>query len=95
MTQDTEVQVVTYYRVRRPPTLPQYLYRRAVAELMKDVKGMTGVGIDPDTHRPSPLSAIKAKQGMRGLKARDLAVLHPDWVKEYRAKHGASDPTAV
>ena len=86
---DLQVQQITYFRIVKPPSLKQYLQRRAVAEAMKQVKGEKGVGIDPETQRMSPLSAIKAKELLKGTKAEDLMRLHPDWVEDYKREHGS------
>lgn len=77
------IQTVTYHRLVRPPTLKQWIYRKAVAELMVQVKGETGTDLDPETGRLAPASAIKAKELMKGLNAEKLIAEHPDWVKEY------------
>lgn len=91
MPDEMKIQQITYYRIVKPPTLKQYLHRRAVREVMSSVKGETGVGIDKDTNRPVPLSAIKAKEMLKGTKADDLMRLHPGWVEDYRREYGTED----
>ena len=87
MGKGVQVQQITYFRVLKPPTLKQFMIRRAVAQAMKQVQGETGVGIDPDTRRPTPISAIKAKELLKGVTAEDLMRLHPDWIEDYRREH--------
>lgn len=86
-----QVQQITYYRIVKPPSLKQYLIRRAVAVTMRKVEGEVGVGIDPETHRRSPLSAIKAKELLKGIKAENLMSEHPEWVEDYRREYGAGN----
>jgi hypothetical protein len=78
---------VEYYRQVKPPTLDQFLYRRAVRETMKAIKGKVGVTVNPSTGIPIPESALAAKEALKGLTAEKLAKEHPDWVEEYNKKH--------
>jgi len=82
-----QIQQITYYRAVKPPTLRQFVHRMAVAEIMKESKGEKGTGIDYETGRLSPLSAIKAKELLRGLKADELMKLHPQWIEEYNKRY--------
>jgi len=82
-----QIQQITYYRAVKPPTLRQFVHRMAVAEIMEESKGEKGTGIDYETGRLSPLSAIKAKELLRGLKADELMKLHPSWVEEYNRRY--------
>ena len=82
-----QIQKIEYYRIVKPPSLKQFIHRKAVAQAMKQVQGETGVGIDPDTRRPTPISAIKAKELLKGVTAEDLMRLHPDWIEDYRREH--------
>ncbi|MBA7660939.1 hypothetical protein ES703_68945 [subsurface metagenome] len=69
MTDEIQLQEIKYYRQRRPPTLKQYLYRRAVQEKMAEIKGKVGVTVNPDTGIPIPESALAAKKALKGLTA--------------------------
>jgi len=86
-----QIQEIRYFRLVKPPTLRQFLHRKAVADVMQKVKGETGTGFDPETKRITPLSAIKAKEMLRGMKAEDLMKSKPEWVEEYRRKYGNKD----
>lgn len=77
------MQKVEYWRRVRPPTLGQYLVRRMVRQVMTAGKDITGVGIDADSGRPTPMSAQAAKMRLKGLTAEDIAREHPEWVEEY------------
>jgi hypothetical protein len=83
-----EIQQITYLREVKPPTLRQYLQRRNVKEVMEQVKGETGIGVDPETKRNTPVSAIKAKEMLTGVTADELMKLHPDWIKDYEKEYG-------
>ena len=79
-----ELQQITYFRQVKPPTLKQYLHRRFVKETMQAVQGEKGIGMDPDSNRQMPISAIKAREMLKGQTADDLIVLHPEWVEDYK-----------
>ena len=83
-----KLQEIRYFRVIKPPTLKQYLFRRAVSLVMKGVVGQTGTDIDPVTKRPVPCSAIRARDLLQGVKAEDLAAEHPEWIKDYEKEYG-------
>lgn len=83
MTQEVKLQKIEYYRYVRPPTLAQYLYRRAVRETMERVKGKVGVTVDPTTGRPIPESALAARDALKGLTAERILNLHPSWKEDY------------
>ena len=83
MTEEIQVQKIEYYRQVKPPTLKQYLYRRAVREKMATIKGKTGVTINPDTGLPIPESALAAKQALKGLTIEEILREHPEWEEEY------------
>ena len=89
-----QIQQITYLRVIKNPTLKQYLHRRSVSETMQQVKGETGTGFDRETNRSIPLSALKAKEMLRGTNAEDLRRLHPSWVEDYRREYGNQDKPA-
>lgn len=88
MTRELEVQEIRYYRVKRPPTLKQYVFRRAVREKMEGIKGQVGVTINPDTNRPIPVSALAAQEALKGLTAERILVEHPEWKEEYDREFG-------
>ena len=83
MTEEIELQKIEYYRQVRPPTLKQFLYRRAVKEAMAEVKGKVGVVINPGTGLPIPESALAAKDALKGLTAEQILTEHPEWKEDY------------
>ncbi|MBA7701971.1 hypothetical protein ES703_110722 [subsurface metagenome] len=87
MTEEIKLVKVEYYRQVKPPTLDQFLYRKAVRETMRAIKGKVGVTVNPGTGIPIPESALAAKEALKGLTAEKIAKAHPDWVEEYNKKH--------
>lgn len=87
MDEEIKLQKIEYYRQVRPPTLDQFLYRKAVRETMKAIKGKVGVTLNPGTGTPIPESALAAKEALKGLTAEKIAKEHADWVEEYNKKH--------
>lgn len=83
MTQEVRLQKIEYYRHVRPPTLSQYLYRRAVKETMETVKGKVGVTVNPETGISIPESALAAREVLKGLNAQHILELHPSWKEDY------------
>ena len=83
MVEEIKLVKVEYYRQVMPPTLAQYLYRRAVKEAMEKVKGKVGVTVNPDTGRPIPESALAAKEALKGLTAEQILAQHPEWKEDY------------
>ena len=83
MTEEIKLQQITYYRQVRPPTLAQYLYRRAVKETMEKVKGKVGVTVNPDTGLPVPKSALAAREALKGLTTEQILAEHPTWKEDY------------
>lgn len=83
MNQEIKVQKIEYYRQVKLPTLSQYVYRRGVKEAMTELKGNTGVTINPLTGNPIPKSALAAQQSLKGLTAEELLKKHPEWRKDY------------
>jgi len=81
--EEIKLQQITYYRQVRPPTLAQYLYRRAVKEKMAEIKGKVGVTINPDTGLPIPESALAAKEALKGLTTEQILAQHPEWKEDY------------
>jgi hypothetical protein len=83
MSEEIKLQKVEYYRQVRPPTLEQYVFRRAVKEAMAAVKGNTGVTINPRTGNPVPKSALAARDALKGVTAEQLLKEHPEWKEDY------------
>jgi len=74
---------VEYYRQVKPPTLRQYLYRRAVKEKMAEIKGKVGVTVNPGTGLPVPESALAAREALKGLTAEQILAENPTWEEDY------------
>ncbi|MBA7593445.1 hypothetical protein ES703_00365 [subsurface metagenome] len=91
MTEEVKLVKVEYYRQVKPPTLDQFLYRKAVKEAMAEIKGKVGVTINPSTGNPIPESALAAKEALKGLTAKKIAKEHPLWVDEYNREHGKGE----
>ena len=83
MDEEIKLVKVEYWRQVRPPTLAQFLYRRAVKEAMGKVKGKVGVTVNPDTGLPIPESALAAKQALKGLTIEKILEQHPEWKEDY------------
>jgi len=79
------IQQITYFRQVKPPTLKQYLVRRAVKEASAEVVGIEGT--ETRNGRPVPSSACAFQDKLTGKTAEELAKLHPDWVEEYRERY--------
>ena len=91
MDEEIKLQKIEYYRQVRPPTLDQFLYRKAVRETMRTIKGKVGVTVNPSTGIPIPESALAAKEALKGLTAEQIAKEHPEWVDEYNREHGKGE----
>ncbi len=91
MNDEIQLQKIEYYRQVRPPTLAQYLYRRAVRENMAKIKGKVGVTVNPETGRPIPESALAARDALKGLTTEAITAEHPEWVEEYNEKYGPKE----
>ena len=83
MTEEIKLVKVEYYRQVKPPTLKQYLYRRAVKEAMEKVKGKVGVTLNPETGIPIPESALAAREALKGLTTERIVAEHPNWKEDY------------
>ncbi|HUV51606.1 MAG TPA: hypothetical protein VMW64_00850 [Dehalococcoidia bacterium] len=83
MIEEIQLQEIKYYRPVKPPTLKQYLFRRAVAERMANIKGQTGVINNPESGKLIPISALAAKAALKGLSADKILQEHPEWEKDY------------
>jgi hypothetical protein len=86
MVQEIQLQEIKYYRQIKPPSLKQFLFRKAVKEKMSLIKGQTGVIIE--NGRPIPVSALAAREALKGLTATQLLVEHPEWVADYKETYG-------
>ena len=84
MAEEIQLQEIKYYRQVKPPTLKQYLYRRAVHEAMAKIKGKVGVTVNPDTGLPIPESALAAKEALKGLTTEQILAQHPEWKEDYQ-----------
>jgi hypothetical protein len=85
MAEEIQLQEIKYYRQIKPPSLKQYLFRRAVKEKMSLIKGQTGVIIE--NGRPIPVSALAAREALKGLTAEQLLEQHPEWQDDYEKIH--------
>ena len=83
MTEEIKLQLITYYRQVKPPTLKQYLYRRAVKEKMAEITGKVGVTVNPDNGLPIPESALAAREALKGLTTEQILAEHPNWKEDY------------
>jgi len=83
MNEEIKLQKITYYRQVRPPTLAQFLYRRAVQETMAGIKGRVGVTVNPGSGLPIPESALAAREALKGLTAEQILAKHPSWKEDY------------
>jgi len=88
MAEEIKLRQITYYRQVRPPTLAQYLYRRAVKEAMEKVKGKVGVTVNPDSGLPIPESALAAGKALKGLTTERILAEHPTWKEDYKRDVG-------
>jgi len=91
MDEEIKLEKIEYYRQVRPPTLAQYLYRKAVQERMAKIKGRVGVTVNPETGNPVPESALAARDALKGLTAETITEDHPEWVEEYYEKYGPKE----
>ena len=83
MDEEIKLQKIEYYRQVKPPTLAQYVYRRAVREAMDKIKGKVGVTVNPGTGIPIPESALAAREALKGLTAEQILKEHPEWREDY------------
>ena len=86
--EEIKLQKITYVRQVRPPTLKQFLYRRAVREKMAGIKGQVGVAVNPDTGTPIPISALAAREALKGLTIEQILAEHPEWEEDYEREFG-------
>jgi len=83
MEEEIKLVKIEYYRQVKPPTLAQYVYRRAVKEAMATVKGKDGVTTHPVTGNPVPVSALAAREALKGVTAEQILKAHPSWKEDY------------
>jgi len=83
MVEEIKLVKVEYYRQVKPPTLDQFLYRKAVRETMKAIKGKVGVTVSPDTGLPIPESALAAREALKGLTTEQILAEYPNWKEDY------------
>ena len=88
MEEEIKLVKVEYYRQVKPPTLAQYLYRRAVKEAMAEVKGKVGVTVNPETGIPIPESALAAREALKGLTTEKILATNPSWKEDYERDVG-------
>ncbi|MBA7539374.1 hypothetical protein ES705_31653 [subsurface metagenome] len=88
MAEEIKLQEIRYLRVVKPPTLKQYLYRRAVKEKMAEIRGKVGVTLNPDTGLPIPESALAAREALKGLTTEQILAEHPEWKEDYERDVG-------
>jgi hypothetical protein len=81
MVEEIQLQEIKYYKQIKPPSLKQFLFRRAVKEKMSLIKGQTGVIIE--NGRPIPVSALAAREALKGLSADKILQEHPEWREDY------------
>ena len=91
MTEEIKLQEIHYFRQVRPPTLKQFLYRRAVQEKMAEIKGKVGVTVNTETGVLIPESALAAKEALKGLTAEQILKEHPEWAEEYKQRYGTKE----
>jgi len=85
--EEIKVQEIRYFRQVKPPSLLQYVYRRAVKEKMAEIKGQIGVTTNPGTGRPIPVSALAAREALKGLTAEQILQEHPEWRQDYEREN--------
>ena len=50
---------------------------------MATVKGKDGVTVNPDTGLPIPVSALAAREALKGLSTEKILAEHPTWKEDY------------
>lgn len=88
MVEEIQLQKIEYYRQVRPPTLKQFLYRRAVKQTMAKIKGRVGVTVNPATGKPVPESALAAQEALKGLTTEKILAENPSWKEDYERDVG-------
>lgn len=83
-----EFEKIEYIRERRPPTLKQFIWRKAVKEASAEARKLEGNTVNPDTGLPIPRSALHVKKVLEMKTVKDLIKEHPEWVKEWKGKFG-------
>lgn len=88
MEEELKLQEVHYFREVKPPTLKQFVFRRAVQEAMSNIKNVDGIALNPETGHPVPASALAAKQALKGLTSDKILRMHPEWENDFKEKYG-------
>lgn len=80
-----DLEKIEYIRERKPPTLKQFVWRKAVSEASAEARklGLKGNTTNPDTGLLIPRSALHVKEALEGKTPEDLIREHPGWVAEY------------
>ncbi len=81
-----ELEKIIYFREKKPPTLKQFVIRKAIGESASKTKNVKGK--DVISGHPAPKSAKIISENVRGKTAEDLIKEHPEWVEEYKKKYG-------
>lgn len=55
---------------------------------MAGIKGKVGITINPDSQHPVPVSALAAREALKGLTTEKILAEHPDWKEDYEREHG-------
>lgn len=85
-----QLERVTYIRQVKPPTLAQFIRRKATQEAAQATRGETGVVIVGG--RPVPRSSVIMQEKLK-RDTHELAAEHPEWVQEYKEVYGGkSEP---
>lgn len=80
-----EVEQITYFRQKRPPTLMQFIRRKATQAAAAEARGQTGVVMVDG--RPVPRSSVIMQEKLK-RDTHELAAEHPEWVEEYKKEYG-------
>jgi len=80
-----EFEQISYIRVKKPPTLKQFLIRKAVGEAAKTTEDKAGTATYKG--RLVPKSAKLIGEAVKGKNSQKIAKEHPEWVREYQEKH--------
>jgi len=88
MADEILVQKVEYWKQVKPPTLSQFLMRKAMKDACSKAKGVKGTVIDKETGKLMPRSAYKVKKTLGDATPEKIAREHPAWVDEYYRLYG-------
>ncbi len=76
---------VTYLRQIKPPSLKQFIRRKATKSAAEEAKGQTGTVVVDG--RLVPRSSVIMQEKLK-VDTHVLASQHPEWVKEYDEEYG-------